>query len=170
VPPLPPIREIKRTLSGREKQFDCRALTARDGYVIVLFVADEAMHVHGVDLPAGTVTFGHFWEGRPYNVYHWLEAATGRSLGCYVNLSRDTVIREDRLEWLDLVVDVLALPGEQPRVLDEDEIPADTNPVVREAIASALASLRADLPTLLRDLEIERARLWPVAVAERGRP
>ena len=32
------------------------------------------MHVHGVDLPAGTVSFGHFWTDRFYNVYHWLDA------------------------------------------------------------------------------------------------
>ncbi|HEX2657343.1 MAG TPA: DUF402 domain-containing protein [Polyangia bacterium] len=170
MPPLPSILEIKRTLSGREKQFDCRVLAARDGYVIVLFVAAETMHVHGVDLPAGTVTFGHFWEGRPYNVYHWLDAATGRTLGCYVNLSRDTVIREDRLEWLDLVVDVLVVPGEEPRVLDEDEVPADASLQEREAIAYALVTVRAVLPALLRDLETERERLWPVALAERTGP
>lgn len=170
MPPLPSIREIKRTLSGREKHFDCRALAVREGYVIVLFVATGAMHVHGVDLPAGTVTFGHFWEDRPYNVYHWLDAATGQPLGCYINLSRDTVIRSDRLEWVDLVVDVLALPGEEPRVLDEHELPPDTSPQVRAVIASALATVRAELPTVLRDLETERARLWPVVVAERVRP
>ena len=170
VPALPPIHEFKRTLSGREKRCDCRALASRDGYVIVLFVAAEAMHVHGVDLPAGTVTFGHFWRDRPYNVYHWLDAATGRTLGCYLNLARDTVVHDDRLEWLDLVVDVLALPGAPPRVLDEDEIPADASPQVRQEIAAALATVLADLPPLLEHLEAERARLWPLAAAELARP
>ena len=168
MPPLPPIRELKRTLSGREKHFDCRALASRDGYVVVLFVAAAAMHVHGVHLPAGTVTFGHFWRDRPYNVYHWLDAATGRPLGVYVNLSRDTVVNDDSLEWLDLVVDVLALPGAAPRVLDEDEIPADASPQVRQDIAAALATVLAELPRLLEQLETERARLWPIATAELG--
>jgi hypothetical protein len=170
VAPLPPIRELKRTLSGRQKRFDCRALASHDGSVIVLFVATEAMLVHGVDLPAGTVTFGHFWRDRPYNVYHWLDATTGRTLGCYLNLSRDTVIHDDRLEWLDLVVDVLALPGAAPRVLDEDEIPNDASPQVRHEIAAALATVLADLPSLMEHLETERARLWPVAAAELARP
>jgi hypothetical protein len=169
VPRLPYIREIKRTLTGSEKRFDCRALSAHDGYLIVLFVAAEAMHVHGVDLPAGTVTFGHFWRDRPYNVYHWLHATTGRTLGCYVNLSQDTIIDDDRLEWLDLAVDVLALPGVPPRVLDEDEIPADASPQVRQVIAVALARVLADLPALQEQLESQRTRLWPTVAAELAR-
>jgi len=163
---LPPIREIKRTLSGSEKRFDCRALSADEGYLIVLFVAPEAMHVHGVNLPAGTVTFGHFWRDRPYNVYHWLDAATGGTLGCYVNLAHDTIVNDGRLEWLDLAVDLLALPGAPPRVLDEDEIPEDAGPQLRRQIAAALAMVLADLPALREQLEIERDRLWPLAVAE----
>ena len=74
-PDLPAILEIKRTLDGREKRFDCRLLTlAADArHAAVLWVAPAAMHVHGVDLPAGTVSVGHFWTDRPYNVYHWLD-------------------------------------------------------------------------------------------------
>jgi hypothetical protein len=57
-PELPAILEIKRTLDGRERRFDCRLLASGvDGrHVAVLWVAPAAMHVHGVDLPAGTVS------------------------------------------------------------------------------------------------------------------
>ena len=164
--PLPRILEIKRTVSGGEKRFECRVLSSHGGYLIVLFVAPEAMQVHGVALPAGTVTFGHFWRDRPYNVYHWLDPATGRTLGHYLNLAGDTVVGEDRLEWLDLVIDVLALPGAPPRVLDEDEVPADISPEMRHAMARALATVLTDLPRLLEQLETARARLWPVATRE----
>jgi len=166
VSPLPRLLEIKRTVSGGEKRFACRVLSSHDGYLVVLFVAPEAMQVHGVHLPAGTVTFGHFWRNRPYNVYHWLDAATGRTLGHYLNLAADTVVGEDRLEWLDLVIDVLALPGAPPRVLDEDEVPADASPEMRQAMARALATVLADLPRLVEQLEAARARLWPLATKE----
>jgi hypothetical protein len=168
--PLPRILEIKRTLSGREQRFDCRVLSSHDGQVTVLFVAPEAMHVHGVDLPAGTVTFGHFWQDRPYNVYHWLAPAIGRTLGWYLNLSRDTQISEERLEWLDLAVDVLVLPNAAPRVLDEEEIPADATVALRQDIAQAQAAVLGELPRLLEQLETERSRLWPRAVAALGLP
>lgn len=164
--PLPPILEIKRTLSGRETRFDCQVLSSRGGHLIVLFVAPEAMHVNGVDLPAGTVTLGHFWQDRPYNVYHWLDPATGRTRGWYVNLSRDTRIGEDQLEWLDLIVDVLVLPGAAPRVLDEDEVPAEAPPGLRQDIAHAQAAVLSELPRLLEQVEAERARLWPLVAAE----
>src|SRR5947207_11380362 len=69
---LPPILEIKRTLAGGEKHFECARLHLDGPHVVLLFVATAPMQVHGVALPAGTVTFGHFWRDRAYNVYHWL--------------------------------------------------------------------------------------------------
>ena len=164
--PLPNIVEIKRTLAGGQKRFECTKLSSTDRHLIVLFVAPEGMHVHGVDLPAGTVTFGHFWQDRPYNVYHWLDGATGRTLGWYLNLSRETMVDDDRLEWLDLVVDVLVLPGAAPRVLDEDEVPPDATAELRQDIDRALTAVRDDLPRLLPELEAERARLWPTAASD----
>jgi hypothetical protein len=157
----PRILEIKRTLAGAEKHFECARLHLDGPHVVVLFVATTAMRVHGVALPAGTVTFGHFWGDRAYNVYHWLDPATGRSLGAYVNLSAETRLEGDRLEWLDLIVDVLALPGQAPRVLDEDEIPADASPGLLARIAAARAAVLDRLPQLLDELEQFRARHWP---------
>ena len=172
-PPLPRILEIKRTLAGRETHFDCGMLSSEGEHLVVLFVANETMHVHGVELPAGTMTFGHFWGNRPYNVYHWLARATGMTLGVYVNLSSDTRIEDQRLEWRDLIVDVLVLPGAGPRVLDEDEIPPDAAPDLLQAIESAKAEVLGTLPRLLSELESARARWWETAVTEvarSGRP
>jgi predicted RNA-binding protein associated with RNAse of E/G family len=125
-PELPAILEIKRTLDGREKRFDCRLLTlaADRSHAAVLWVAPAAMHVHGVDLPAGTVSVGHFWTDRPYNVYHWLDRAE-KTLGYYFNICDETRIDAGTIEWRDLTVDVLALPGGRLDVLDEHELPAD---------------------------------------------
>jgi hypothetical protein len=159
--PLRPILEVKRTLSGQEKRFECVSL-ARDGsHLVVLFVAPVHMHVHGVDLPAGTVTFGHFWTDRPYNVYHWLDAATGSTLGTYVNLSDNTSISNERLAWRDLVVDLLLMPDGRATVLDEDELPPDLPPSLRAQIASAQASVLATQTDLIAELEHHRAALWP---------
>ena len=166
LPVLPRILEIKRTLAGGEQRFDCGLLSREGDHLVVLFVAEEAMHVHGVDLPMGTLTFGHFWRDRPYNVYHWLDGATGTTLGVYLNLSSDTRIDDQRLEWLDLIVDVLVLPGAPPRFVDEDEIPADAPPHLRRAIDSAKAEVLSALPGLLDQLESARARLWEAAAAE----
>ncbi len=124
---LPEILEVKRTLDGREKHFQCRLIEGAQRQAVVLFVAPAAMHVHGIDLPAGTVTFGHFWTERLYNVYHWLDARSG-TIAFYFNLADQTVIEAARLEWRDLTVDVLATPAGRVDVLDEDELPADARP------------------------------------------
>lgn len=171
--PLPRVLEVKRTLDGREKRFECRLLAQTENgserHVVLLFVAESAMHVHGVDLPAGTVTFGHFWTARPYNVYHWLNPHDGATIGAYFNLSRDTRIAPGgegqgwRLDWQDVVVDLMLLPGQDARVLDEDEIPGDTPAALRQHIAAATRLILRDAAALTSELESHRAALWPLA-------
>src|SRR5262245_32229700 len=149
-PGLPPILEIKHTLDSRQKQFDCRLLVrAADGrHAAVLWIASAPMHVHGVDLPAGTVSVGHFWTDRHYNVYHWLEPA-GKTLGYYFNICDQTRIEAGVIEWRDLIVDVLALPGGRLELLDEDELPAELPPEAAAHIADGKAALLTDPAAVL---------------------
>jgi hypothetical protein len=156
---LPPILEIKRKLSGQVKEFNCRVLSRDGTHLVVLFIARVEMNVHGVVLPTGTATFGHFWSDRPYNVYHWLNPADGASIGYYVNLAEETAISNDRLEWRDLVVDVLVSRDGQATVLDVDEIPNDLPAPLRERIAAAQARVLGELPALLVELEESRGHL-----------
>lgn len=156
---LPPILEIKRKLSGEEKRFNCRVLERTPSHLVVLFIARVDMNVHGVVLPAGTATFGHFWTDRPYNVYHWLRPDDGATIGYYVNLADQTRVTADVLEWRDMVVDVLVSSDGAPTVLDEDEVPTDLAPELRAQIAAAQARVTGELPALLAELESTRARL-----------
>ena len=155
---LPSILEIKHTLDGREKRFDCRLLarTADGRHAVVLWIVFEPMHVHGVDLPAGTVSVGHFWADRPYNVYHWLNQA-GQTLGYYFNICDQTRVGPGIIEWRDLVVDVLALPDGRLDVLDENELPAALAPdiaahiaVGKQAILTAPAAVMAEIEAASR--------------------
>src|SRR5882672_11470070 len=155
--PLPPesialIVEIKRTLAGVEKRFQCRLLRGDARHVVVLWVAPQPMHVHGVDLPAGTVSFGHFWTDRPYNAYHWLDPS-GDTIGFYFNVSDQTRLGPGVLEWRDLVIDVLALPGGRVAVLDEDELPGELDPAVRAGIDAGRAALLTDPGAVMAEIE-----------------
>jgi hypothetical protein len=153
-PELPSILEIKRTLDGREKRFDCRLLAGASdgGHAAVLWIAPEPMHVHGVDLPAGTVSVGHFWADRNYNVYHWLGRA-GETLGFYFNICDRTRIGAGLIEWRDLIVDVLALPGGRLDVVDEDELPADLSPDVAANIAAGKQAILAAPAAVMAEIE-----------------
>lgn len=160
--PEPAILEIKRTLDGREKRFDCRLLArSPDGrHAAVLWIAPAPMHVHGVDLPAGTVSVGHFWTDRHYNVYHWLDPA-GKTLGYYFNICDRTLIGPDVIEWRDLVVDVLALPDGRLDLLDEHELPAELPPGVAADITDGKRAILERPATVLAEIEAASRAVLP---------
>jgi predicted RNA-binding protein associated with RNAse of E/G family len=153
---LPAVLELKRTLDGREQRFACRMIEADHHHAVLLFIAASPMHVHGVDLPAGTVTFGHFWTDRPYNVYHWLDPQGG-TIGFYFNLSDSTIIGEGRLEWRDLTLDILSTPAGRLEVLDQDQLPADLDETLRARIEQAKALILSD-PHRITDEVEQRSR------------
>jgi len=158
---LKPILEIKRTLAGVEKRFDCTRLAGDERHVVVLWIAREPMLVHGVDLPAGTISFGHFWRDRFYNVYHWVDAG-GRTLGLYFNICDRTRISGERLEWRDLVVDVLATPDGRLRVLDEDELPPALEDDVAAHIAAGKAAILDAPAVVIAEIEAASRALYPL--------
>jgi len=104
-------------------------------------------------LRAGTVTIGHFWTDRPYNVYHWLEG--GRTIAFYVNIAADTTIDTGAIAYTDLVVDVLLRPSGAIEVLDEEELPPDLDPRHRLAIAKALETCVTQAKRLIAEIERE---------------
>jgi Protein of unknown function (DUF402) len=157
---LPAVLELKRTLDGREKRFSCRLIAGDEDHAVLLFVAPAPMRVHGVDLPAGTITFGHFWTDRLYNVYHWLDPR-GETIGFYFNLSDSTVISDGRVEWRDLTLDVLATPAGRLEVLDEDELPADLDEVLRARIAQAKDSILSDPRRIMAEVAQRSRALYP---------
>jgi predicted RNA-binding protein associated with RNAse of E/G family len=161
---LTPILEIKQTLAGVEKRFDCLKLAGDARHVVVLWIAREPMHVHGVDLPAGTVSFGHFWSDRFYNVYHWVDAAQ-RTIGLYFNIADQTQIGPEQLAWRDLVVDVLATPEGRLEVLDEDELPAALAPDVAEHLAAGKAAILDAPKAVIAEIEAASRALYPLVFA-----
>jgi hypothetical protein len=162
---LEPVVEIKRTLAGGEKRFDCRRLAGDARHAVLLWIATEPMHVHGVDLPAGTISFGHFWTDRYYNVYHWIDTSQ-HTLGFYFNLADQTRIAADRLDWRDLVIDILATPAGRLEILDEDELPTAVDDDVAAHIASGKAAILGAPATLLAEIEAASRAFFPRVFAD----
>ena len=157
--------EIKRTLSGAEKRFQCTLLARAAGHAVVLWIAPERMHVHGVDLPAGTVSFGHFWADRHYNAYHWLDPAR-ETIGFYFNICDRISIGPDIIDWRDLVIDVLATPGGRLDVLDEDELPAQLDADVAAHIELGKTAILCAPAAVIAEIEAASRALFPVAFAD----
>jgi hypothetical protein len=166
---LPSVLEVKTLLDGRRKEFACRVIERSPEALVVLFVSDREYVVGGgpghgpgepLVLPVGTVTFGHFWVARPYNVYHW-QTPTGRTLAHYFNLASDTTWGADRLAWRDLTLDLLVLPDAEPRLLDQDELPADLDQATVAAIDRARSVVLAEQRRCIAELETTADRIWP---------
>lgn len=156
---LPEIIETKRTLTGEQRVYHCRVVERSSGALVVLFISDRAMHVGGLDLPPGTVTFGYFWADRPYNAYHWMQPG-GTTLGVYFNLADETNLDDEgAFSWRDLAVDVLLRPGMDAVVLDEDQLPPSLPR--RDQIERATRALVAAAPAIVAALEQRTTALWP---------
>ena len=134
--------EIKHRLAGETSVYECRwqARGSREG--VVYYPLPGAFEFHGLSLPAGSFSFGYFWEERPYNIYHFHSPAR-EPLALYCNIADRTRIGEDRIEWRDLGGDVLILPSGDCRVLDEAELPAGLAPDLNTYIGKARDRLLA---------------------------
>jgi len=150
------ITERKTRLDGSVVEYDCEPLVVEEGRrAVVRYVTERDRVIEGTDLVLrkGTVTIGHFWTDRPYNVYHWLDG--GRTVAFYVNIATDTTIEPALIAYLDLVVDVLIRPSGALEVLDEEDLPTSIEPRYRLAIAKALETTVTEGRRLTAEIERE---------------
>jgi predicted RNA-binding protein associated with RNAse of E/G family len=150
------ITERKTRLDGSVVEYACEPLVVEDGRrAVVRYVAEQDRPIEGSDLVLrkGTVTVGHFWTDRPYNVYHWLDG--GKTIALYVSIATDTAIDVATIAYRDLVVDVLIRPSGAIEVLDEDELPPSIEPRYRLAIAKAIETCVTEGRRLSAEIERE---------------
>jgi len=151
-----PITERKTRLDGSVVDYACETLALEPGRrAVVRYVSEQDRPIEGTDLVLlkGTVTVGHFWTDRPYNVYHWLDQ--GKTVAFYVNIATDTTIDAAAIAYRDLVVDVLIRPSGAIEILDEDELPPSIEPRFRLAIAKALETCVTEGRRLSAEIERE---------------
>ncbi len=149
---MPRITETKRSLLGKRSTFECRVVDRQPDRLVVLFVSDVSRELHGIHLAAGTITFGTFWNTRPYNAYHFVTPA-GETLVWYFNVADETDIQRETLDWRDLLVDVLWAPGVPPVVVDVDELPPTLSPTLRARIDETTTFLVSEGVHLCAELE-----------------
>ncbi len=146
------ITEIKTTLGGERKTFDCELLRLDEHEAVVVYRMPRDVRLEDVLLPKATLSLGYFWRERPYNAYHWIDAR-GDTLALYFNIADRTRISPEVIEWRDLTVDVLITPDRRCRVLDEDELPPALDPWLAAYIDAARAELCRDPLSLLAEYD-----------------
>jgi predicted RNA-binding protein associated with RNAse of E/G family len=147
--------ERKTRFDGTSQEFACHALLIEPGKrAIIRYDFERDWNVNGIALPKGGSTAGHFWIDRPYNAYHWLDAA-GRTLGFYFNVGHTDEVGEGVVAWRDLIVDVVVTPDGKIDILDEDELPPDLPAEHRGTIARALEQIVTNPKRLVAEVERE---------------
>lgn len=84
----------------------------------------------------------YYYSDRWYNIFD-IADATGQRKGWYCNIAQPASIFDERIEQVDLLLDVWVDPSGTPLVLDEDEFEADQvmSAVVRQGALDGLHEL-----------------------------
>lgn len=132
-PPGRAIVERKIALDGSVADFACTLAFRRPGMVVVRFVlpgGGGAYHTP-VPVPAQALSFGYFWNRRPYNAYRIL-APSGQLVAHRFDAVTDVRISADIVSFRDLVLDWWALPD---GTLIEEDLPDFERAVAEGRIA-----------------------------------
>ncbi|MDP9341326.1 MAG: DUF402 domain-containing protein [Actinomycetota bacterium] len=147
------VQEVKRHLDGRVQTFDCEPVHVAEDRAVVRFQLPTRVG----DWPRGTMTLGFFWENRSYNLYRFL-SPDGDLLGHRLDVVAEVSVEPDRIEYLDLIVDVVVSATGDVHVEDEDEAKEAASkgllePAHLEAIESALGTILRDPRRIFRDAD-----------------
>ncbi len=93
---------------------------------------------------AGDSFTEYYYSDRWFNIFDIL-GSDGQRKGWYCNIAQPAVIFDDRIEQIDLFLDVWVNPQGKPLLLDEDEFAAATTLTEEQRIGA-----RAGLQTLLQ--------------------
>lgn len=150
--------EYKVTYFGETKVFDCSLLSWEKDEVVLLYKPTRVMNFAGITFDESSISFGYYWQDRNYNVYHWKDK-DGRTLLYYFNVSKETNIGEKSVRWVDLIVDVELIPGREPKILDEDEVPKHFAESDASIVRKTTEHILQNMEDITTDLEIRTNEL-----------
>ena len=145
------ITEIKRHLDGRVQEFRCEAVHVEPNVAVIEAILDEPLGPYD----AGTRSMGFFWRRRPYNLFR-MHTPEGDLIADRFDVVADVRIETDRIEYLDLLLDVVVSATGDLAVEDEDEVRAAAEegllePRHLEAIERALTTITRDHRRIVRE-------------------
>jgi Protein of unknown function (DUF402) len=145
------ITEVKRRLDGTEERFECEPLLVTEDLAAVSFTNLKAVG----GFPRGSTTLGFFWRRRNYDLYR-ISSPDGELLAHRFDVVDEVRIEPDRVEYLDLLLDVRVSPTGDVEIEDEEEVrrAADAGLLDDrrlEAIERALRTITRDWRRIVRE-------------------
>jgi hypothetical protein len=107
------------------------------------FFDHDNIVVAGIPLQRGDRFVETYYSDRWYNIFEIHAGEGGALRGWYCNITRPAKILSDRLEYVDLFLDLWVSPDGRQTVLDEEEfVAADLEEETRRSARQALAELQ----------------------------
>jgi len=95
------------------------------GVIIQAYWSQATKHLGYTTFEPGDRFIEYYYTNRWYNIFD-IADANGVRKGWYCNVAEPAVLFDERIEQVDLLLDVWVSPHGAIRVLDEDEFAADT--------------------------------------------
>jgi protein associated with RNAse G/E len=93
--------------------------------VIEAYWKNPALHLGYTSFEPGDRFIEYYYTNRWYNIFD-ISASNGQRKGWYCNIAQPASISAERIEQVDLYLDVWVSPEGVPLLLDEDEFNSDT--------------------------------------------
>ena len=106
-----------------------------------LWTEDITLDLGGFLLEPGDIFVEHYFYDTWFNIFAVYDRL-GRLKGWYCNITRPVEIVDREIRWRDLALDLLVLPGDHGKILDEDEFEALSLPEpIRQQARQALDTI-----------------------------
>ena len=115
------ILEIKRHLNKPDESYLCDLFKRDSGYVVLKYVSEQPGRVGTVTFEVGSTTYAYYRAGGGYVLWRML-GPDHELKGHLFHICRDQVVSEDRVEYLDLLLDIWIDANGRLSILDRDEV------------------------------------------------
>lgn len=113
--------ETKRHLDKPTQIFTCELVQRGENWVVLKYVSDRSWQISDVVLPAGTCTLAYYQIGADCVVWKMI-APDGQLLGHLFHICSDLAIESQRVEYLDLLLDVWVDLNGKATLLDIEDL------------------------------------------------
>ena len=115
------ILEIKRHINKADQSYLCDLLKRGDDYILIKYVNERPGTVGSVFFDTGSTTYAYYRDGEGYVVWKMINPHNVLE-GYLFHICCDLQVREDRVAYLDLLLDIWIDPVGQLKILDRDEV------------------------------------------------
>ena len=115
------IEEIKRHPDGHEVRFDLQLVQRHPHLIVAAFVHPKELQRDGFVFERGAVSYGFFWNRRPYVMYRMLDLQ-GQLVASRFDVVEDVRLAERTVTYTDLYLDLWVDSSGTPHLRDEDEV------------------------------------------------